>query len=136
MSLLFLLAKGRVVLKIPYEFEVTLTVVGDDFQLPWRLLNCEILVGQSFPGSTQSSQQTNLYKLIVGCPKLIHSHHKHFLHQLTQSRLCSDDSSLGDLSSSLHYFCLALQLDCLHAQVMQCLITTPTNHSHFTRLSD
>ena len=50
LTLSFSPAKGRVVLKIPYEFEVTLTVVGDDFQLPWRLLNCEILVGQSFPG--------------------------------------------------------------------------------------
>lgn len=43
-------ANGRVVLRVPYEFEVTLTVVGDDPVLPWRLLNCNILVGEAFPG--------------------------------------------------------------------------------------
>lgn len=40
-----------------------------------------------------------------------------YLHQLVQSRLCSEDGSLHDLFVTLHHFCLSLQLDCLHAEV-------------------
>ena len=42
--------KGRVTLRVPYEFEVVLTVVGDDIMLPWRLLELRILVGEALPG--------------------------------------------------------------------------------------
>lgn len=42
--------KGRVTLTVPYEFEVVLTVVGDDMNLPWRLLDVRILVGNALPG--------------------------------------------------------------------------------------
>lgn len=42
---------GRVVLTVPYEFEVTLTLVGDDLSLPWRVLDLKILVGHALSGT-------------------------------------------------------------------------------------
>ena len=53
---------------------------------------------------------------LVGSPVLLHEQQRAYLHQLVQSRLCAEDGTLADLYSTLHYFCLALQLDCLHAQ--------------------
>lgn len=47
---LFTLGKGRVTLRVPYEFEVVLTVVGNDPTLPWRLLELKILVGEALSG--------------------------------------------------------------------------------------
>ena len=43
-------ANGQVVFTVPYEFEVSLTVLGDDLSLPWRLLKLEILVGNRQTG--------------------------------------------------------------------------------------
>jgi len=42
-----LVDNGRVRLEVENEFTVTLTVMGDSVQLPWRLLNIEILVEDS-----------------------------------------------------------------------------------------
>ena len=43
-------ANGQVTFTVPYEFEVCLTVLGDDLSLPWRLLKLEILVGNRQTG--------------------------------------------------------------------------------------
>ena len=45
-------ANGQVVFTVLYEFEVCLTVLGDDLSLPWRLLKLEILVGNRQTGET------------------------------------------------------------------------------------
>lgn len=37
-------ANGRVKFRVEGEFEATLTVMGDDPDIPWRLLKLEILV--------------------------------------------------------------------------------------------
>lgn len=37
-------ANGRVKFRVEGEFEATLTVMGDDPEIPWRLLKLEILV--------------------------------------------------------------------------------------------
>lgn len=37
-------ANGRVRFRVEGEFEATLTVMGDDPDIPWRLLKLEILV--------------------------------------------------------------------------------------------
>ncbi len=42
--------QGVVTFMVPYEFEVSLSVVGDDVTLPWRLVSMKILVGNSLPG--------------------------------------------------------------------------------------
>ena len=43
-------ANGQIVFNVPREFKVSLTVLGDDPNLPWRLLKLEILVGKQLPG--------------------------------------------------------------------------------------
>lgn len=43
-SLHFCVANGRVKFRVEGEFEATLTVMGDDPDIPWRLLKLEILV--------------------------------------------------------------------------------------------
>lgn len=43
-DLFFCSANGRVKFRVEGEFEATLTVMGDDPDIPWRLLKLEILV--------------------------------------------------------------------------------------------
>lgn len=50
--MLFSTANGQVVFNVPLEFEVSLTVLGDDPNLPWRLLKLDIVVGKQLPGDT------------------------------------------------------------------------------------
>ena len=87
--------------EVPHEFRLSLSVVGDDLQLPWRLVNLEVLVGAGFPGS----------------PPLCHSQQTRYLMQVTQSHLVAAASPLSHVFSVLHTFCLSLLLDCLHSQV-------------------
>ncbi|XP_064393727.1 mediator of RNA polymerase II transcription subunit 14-like isoform X2 [Halichondria panicea] len=94
------IGQGVVTFMVPCEFEISLSVVGDDVTLPWRLVSMNILVGSSLPGS----------------PVLVHEFQKVYLHQLIQSRLCADSAPLLDAYQCLHSFCLSLQLDCLHSQ--------------------
>lgn len=44
------IANGQVTFTVPHEFEVCLTVLGDDMSLPWRLLKLDILVGNRQTG--------------------------------------------------------------------------------------
>ena len=93
--------RGVVVFEVPHEFRLSLSVVGDDQQLPWRLVNLEVLVGAGLPGG----------------PPLCHSQQTRFLTQLSQSHLVAADSPLSHIFTVLHTFCLSLVLDCLHTQV-------------------
>lgn len=88
---------------MPYEFELTLSVLSDSPSTPWRLISLRILVSEALPDK----------------PVLLHDHQKLFLHQLVQSRLYSEEQPLKDCYECLHSFCLALQLDCLHSQANQ-----------------
>jgi mediator of RNA polymerase II transcription subunit 14 len=99
--------RGVVVFEVPHEFRLSLSVVGDDQQLPWRLVNLEVLVGAGFPGS----------------PPLCHSQQTRYLTQVTQSHLVAATCPLSHVFSVLHTFCLSLLLDCLHTQVYHCLPT-------------
>lgn len=89
--------------KVPYEFDMSLSVLSDSPSVPWRLISLRILVSEALPDK----------------PVLLHEHQKLYLHQLVQSRLYSEDSPLKDCYECLHSFCLALQLDCLHSQANQ-----------------
>lgn len=100
--------KGVVVFEVPHEFRLSLSVVGDDLQLPWRLVNLEVLVGAGLPGG----------------PPLCHSQQTRYLTQLAQSHLVAAESPLVQVFSVLHTFCLSLVLDCLHSQVICTFIDT------------
>ena len=59
-------ANGRVKFRVEGEFEATLTVMGDDPEIPWRLLKLEILVEDKETGGTATATYTRtLYKLVL-----------------------------------------------------------------------
>ncbi|XP_078476076.1 LOW QUALITY PROTEIN: mediator of RNA polymerase II transcription subunit 14-like [Lampetra planeri] len=93
--------RGRVRLCVDGEFEAVLTVMGDDPDIPWRLLKLRILVQDRDTGDGRA---------------LVHAVQVDFLHQLVQSRLFCDERPLQDMYSCLHSFCLSLQLEVLHSQ--------------------
>ncbi|MEE6469606.1 hypothetical protein FKM82_008693 [Ascaphus truei] len=96
-------ANGRVKFRVEGEFEATLTVMGDDPEIPWRLLKLEILVEDKETGDGRA---------------LVHSMQINFIHQLVQSRLFVDGKPLQDMYTCLHSFCLSLQLEVLHSQTL------------------
>ncbi|XP_061917691.1 mediator of RNA polymerase II transcription subunit 14 isoform X2 [Entelurus aequoreus] len=96
-------ANGRVKFRVEGEFEATLTVMGDDPDIPWRLLKLEILVEDKETGDGRS---------------LVHSLQVNYIHELVQARLCADEKPLQDLYNCLHSFCLSLQLEVLHSQTL------------------
>lgn len=52
------IANGRVKFRVEGEFEATLTVMGDDPDIPWRLLKLEILVEDKETGGKAASENT------------------------------------------------------------------------------
>uniref|UniRef100_A0A673CN76 Mediator of RNA polymerase II transcription subunit 14 n=1 Tax=Sphaeramia orbicularis TaxID=375764 RepID=A0A673CN76_9TELE len=96
-------ANGRVKFRVEGEFEATLTVMGDDPDIPWRLLKLEILVEDKETGDGRT---------------LVHSLQVNFIHELVQARLCADEKPLQDMYNCLHSFCLSLQLEVLHSQTL------------------
>lgn len=96
-------ANGRVRFRVEGEFEATLTVMGDDPEIPWRLLKLEILVEDKETGDGRA---------------LVHSMQVNYIHELVQSRLFADEKPLQDMYTCLHSFCLSLQLEVLHSQTL------------------
>ena len=95
---------GRVVFHIPFEFELTLTLMGDKPQIPWRVLNVAILVEDKETGEGKD---------------LVHSLQTAFLQHLVQEKLAESVRPLYDAFDILHSFCLSLQLEVLHAQTVR-----------------
>ncbi|GAB1598926.1 mediator of RNA polymerase II transcription subunit 14-like [Argonauta hians] len=95
---------GRVKFLVEYEFEVTLTLMGDSHNIPWRLLDIDILVEDHQTGDGKS---------------LVHSLQVNYIHRLVQSRLLDNEKPLHDLYRMLHSFCLSLQLEVLHSQIQR-----------------
>ena len=95
---------GRVVFHIPFEFELTLTLMGDKPQIPWRVLNVAILVEDKETGEGKD---------------LVHSLQTNFLQHLVQEKLAESARPLYDAFDILHSFCLSLQLEVLHAQTVR-----------------
>uniref|UniRef100_A0A8C9L334 Mediator of RNA polymerase II transcription subunit 14 n=1 Tax=Pavo cristatus TaxID=9049 RepID=A0A8C9L334_PAVCR len=81
-NLYFIVSNGRVKFRVEGEFEATLTVMGDDPDIPWRLLKLEILVEDKETGDGRA---------------LVHSMQINFIHQLVQSRLFADEKPLQDM---------------------------------------
>ncbi|XP_005108274.1 mediator of RNA polymerase II transcription subunit 14 [Aplysia californica] len=96
--------QGRVKFYVEHEFEVTLTLMGDNPTIPWRLLDVNFLVEDNETGNGKS---------------LVHSMQVHYIHELAQSRLLHVDHPLHDLYKFLHSFCQSLQLEVLHSQAQR-----------------
>lgn len=63
-------ANGRVKFRVEGEFEATLTVMGDDPDIPWRLLKLEILVEDKETGGKTSTHPALLHTT-VGARKVL-----------------------------------------------------------------
>ncbi|XP_066901143.1 mediator of RNA polymerase II transcription subunit 14 [Halyomorpha halys] len=95
---------GRVTFHVDHEFEVSLTVMGDCPNIPWRLLDIDILVEDKETGDGKA---------------LVHSLQVHYIHQVLQARLQDHPNPLHEVYSFLHYFCQSLQLEVLYSQTMR-----------------
>ncbi|KAG7261764.1 hypothetical protein CRUP_009516 [Coryphaenoides rupestris] len=96
-------ANGRVKFRVEGEFEATLTVMGDDPEIPWRLLKLDILVEDKETGDGRA---------------LVHSMQVNFIHELVQARLFADEKPLQDMYNCLRILFLASKLEVLHSQTL------------------
>lgn len=64
-------ANGRVKFRVEGEFEATLTVMGDDPDIPWRLLKLEILVEDKETGGKAYTHPAELNASAGTIDKLI-----------------------------------------------------------------
>ncbi|CAH0553803.1 unnamed protein product [Brassicogethes aeneus] len=106
---------GRVTFKVEHEFEVSLTVMGDGPNIPWRLLEIDILVEDKETGD--------------GKP-LVHSLQVQYIHQLVQTRLVDNVEPLSEVYSCLHAFCQSLQLEVLYSQTLRLMRDRLDDHIH------
>lgn len=58
--------RGRVLFRVDNEFEVSLTLMGDGPQIPWRLLSINILVEDKDTGDCKSLASLSSFPLLVG----------------------------------------------------------------------
>ncbi|XP_015794906.1 mediator of RNA polymerase II transcription subunit 14 [Tetranychus urticae] len=97
----FKIDHGRVIFHVNHEFEMALTLMGDNPNLPWRVLSIDFLVEDKETG---------------GGKDLVHPIQVRCILDIIQSRLNDNSKSLLDPYIVLHTFCLSLQLEVLHAQ--------------------
>nr|CAD7406222.1 unnamed protein product [Timema poppensis] len=106
---------GRVTFTVKNEFEVSLTVMGDGPNIPWRLLDIDILVEDKETG---------------GGKALVHPLQVQYIHQVLQTRLVDNAQPLTEVYNCLHYFCQSLQLEVLHSQTEQLRRNRLDDHIH------
>ncbi|XP_073993036.1 mediator complex subunit 14 isoform X1 [Rhodnius prolixus] len=106
---------GRVKFHVEHEFEVSLTVMGDGPNIPWRLLDIEILVEDKETGDGKS---------------LVHSLQVNYIHQVLQARLVDHPNPLAEVYSFLHFFCQSLQLEVLYSQTLRLCKDRLDGHIH------
>ncbi|KAF9799341.1 hypothetical protein SFRURICE_000849 [Spodoptera frugiperda] len=93
---------GRATFTVGQEFSVSLTVMGDAPNLPWRLLDIAILIQDSETGE--------------GKP-LVHSSQLAWLRGVAQARLAA--AGLSGALTALRYFCRSLSLELLYTQTLR-----------------
>ncbi|XP_028152767.1 mediator of RNA polymerase II transcription subunit 14 isoform X2 [Diabrotica virgifera virgifera] len=106
---------GRVTFHVQHEFEVSLTVMGDGPNIPWRLLEIDILVGDKETGDGKA---------------LVHSLQTQYIHQLIQTRLVDNHQPLTEVYNCLHFFCQSLQLEVLYSQTLRLMRDRLDDHIH------
>ncbi|XP_068628587.1 mediator of RNA polymerase II transcription subunit 14 [Battus philenor] len=93
---------GRATFTVGQEFSVSLTVMGDAPNLPWRLLDIAILIQD--------------YETGEGKP-LIHTSQLSWLRGVAQARLAA--AGLSGALAALRYFCRSLSLELLYTQTLR-----------------
>ncbi len=84
----FEIKKGYVKFLVKSEFEIKLTLISDDFRMPWRLLKVNFLV--------RDSQDPNR--------SLVHRFQTNIVHDILQCRLNENQRPLVDIYTSLRKF--------------------------------
>lgn len=103
---------GRVTFTVSNEFELSLTLLGDGNNIPWKVLNLKILV--------IDRDSSEISAITSGSGKdMVHPMQINFLQELIQSRLIDNPRPLIDAYNVLHSFCLSLQLEVLNLQVFR-----------------
>jgi mediator of RNA polymerase II transcription subunit 14 len=78
--------------------------MGDGPNIPWRLLDIDILVEDKETGDGKA---------------LVHTLQVHYIHKLIQARLVENQNALAEVYNCLHYFCQSLQLEVLYQQTIR-----------------
>ncbi|EEB11666.1 CRSP complex subunit, putative [Pediculus humanus corporis] len=106
---------GRVTFHVENEFEVSLTVMGDGPNIPWRLLDIDILVEDKETGDGKA---------------LVHTLQVNYIHQVIQTRLVDNPDPLREVYNCLHFFCQSLQLEVLYSQTLRLCRDRLDDHIH------
>ncbi|XP_017775770.1 PREDICTED: mediator of RNA polymerase II transcription subunit 14 [Nicrophorus vespilloides] len=106
---------GRVTFHVEHEFDVSLTVMGDGPNIPWRLLEIDVLVEDKETGDGKA---------------LVHPLQVQYIHQLMQTRLVDNPAPLTEVYNCLHYFCQSLQLEVLYSQTLRLMRDRLDDHIH------
>ncbi|CAG4923566.1 unnamed protein product [Colias eurytheme] len=93
---------GRATFTVGQEFSVSLTVMGDGPNVPWRLLDIAILIQDNETGE--------------GKP-LVHSSQLNWLRGVAQARLAA--AGLNGALTALRFFCRSLSLELLYTQTLR-----------------
>lgn len=101
--------------RIEHEFEVSLTLMGDAQNVPWRLLEIEILVEDKETGNGKA---------------LVHPLQVDYIHRLIQARLVENQSALDEVYNLMHFFCQSLQLEVLNTQALKLMMDRLGDNIH------
>lgn len=92
---------GRATFTVTNEFSLALTLLSDNANLPWKVLNIEILI---------EDKEINDIKDLVYQSQLV------YIRNIVQTRLNENIKPLVEAYNILHTFCLGLQLQVLYYQ--------------------
>lgn len=92
---------GRVTFHVENEFDLKLTVLGDNPSLPWCVLGLDLLVEDADTGEGRD---------------LVHPAHLKMMERMIQQKMNESQNPLVDVFAKLHNFCLSLQIEVLHDQ--------------------
>jgi len=93
---------GRVTFHVDNEFDLKLTVLGDNLNLPWVVLGIDLLVEDADTGDGKD---------------LVHPTHIKMIERIVQEKMKESPNPLVDVYAKLHNFCLSLQIEVLHDQI-------------------
>lgn len=113
----FKIEKGRVTFNVPNEFSVSLTMMGDGNDVPWRLLDIDVLVEDKETGDGRA---------------LVHNLQVNYIHELIQRRLVNTNQNMAlcEVYNCLHQFCQSLQLEVLYTQTLRLCRDRLDDHVH------
>ncbi|KAG8316635.1 Mediator of RNA polymerase II transcription subunit 14 [Homalodisca vitripennis] len=111
---------GRVTFHVEHEFEVSLTLMGEGPNIPWRLLDIDILVEDKETGDGKA---------------LVHPLQVQYVHQVVQARLVDNPNPLTEVYNCLHFFCQSLQLEVLYSQTQRLCRDRLDGHIHVDEYS-